>query len=40
MRAALTPDYVMGCKRILLSNDLYPALCAAQGAGGPSRPGA
>jgi cation diffusion facilitator CzcD-associated flavoprotein CzcO len=28
MRAALTPDYVMGCKRILLSNDFYPALCA------------
>ena len=26
LRAALTPDYVMGCKRILLSNDYYPAL--------------
>lgn len=26
LRAALTPDYVMGCKRILLSNDFYPAL--------------
>jgi cation diffusion facilitator CzcD-associated flavoprotein CzcO len=23
---ALTPDYTMGCKRILLSNDYYPAL--------------
>jgi cation diffusion facilitator CzcD-associated flavoprotein CzcO len=26
MRAALTPDYRIGCKRILLSNDYYPAL--------------
>ena len=26
LRAALTPDYRMGCKRILLSNDFYPAL--------------
>jgi cation diffusion facilitator CzcD-associated flavoprotein CzcO len=26
LRATLTPDYVMGCKRILLSNDFYPAL--------------
>ena len=26
LRAALTPDYVMGCKRILLSGDYYPAL--------------
>ena len=26
LRASLTPDYVMGCKRILLSNDFYPAL--------------
>jgi cation diffusion facilitator CzcD-associated flavoprotein CzcO len=26
LRAKLTPDYVMGCKRILLSNDYYPAL--------------
>ncbi len=26
LRAALTPDYVMGCKRILLSSDFYPAL--------------
>ena len=25
-RAALTPSYRMGCKRILLSNDFYPAL--------------
>ncbi|MEV7004430.1 NAD(P)/FAD-dependent oxidoreductase [Streptomyces sp. NPDC093982] len=26
MREALTPDYRIGCKRILLSNDYYPAL--------------
>ncbi|MGK5627128.1 flavin-containing monooxygenase [Streptomyces sp. URMC 123] len=26
LRAALTPDYTIGCKRILLSNDFYPAL--------------
>ncbi len=26
LRAKLTPEYVMGCKRILLSNDFYPAL--------------
>jgi cation diffusion facilitator CzcD-associated flavoprotein CzcO len=26
LRAALTPDYVMGCKRILLSDDYYAAL--------------
>ncbi len=26
LRAKLTPRYVMGCKRILLSNDYYPAL--------------
>jgi cation diffusion facilitator CzcD-associated flavoprotein CzcO len=26
LRAQLTPSYVMGCKRILLSNDFYPAL--------------
>ncbi len=26
LRAKLTPSYVMGCKRILLSNDFYPAL--------------
>jgi cation diffusion facilitator CzcD-associated flavoprotein CzcO len=28
LRATLTPDYVMGCKRILLSNDYYRALVA------------
>jgi cation diffusion facilitator CzcD-associated flavoprotein CzcO len=27
LRAALTPAYVMGCKRVLLSDDYYPALC-------------
>ncbi len=26
LRAKLTPDYTMGCKRILLSNDWYPTL--------------
>ncbi|GAB3808421.1 hypothetical protein GCM10027605_40900 [Micromonospora zhanjiangensis] len=26
LRAALTPNYTMGCKRVLLSNDWYPAL--------------
>ena len=26
LRAKLTPDYVMGCKRVLLSDDYYPAL--------------
>lgn len=28
LRAALTPDYQMGCKRILISDDFYPALSA------------
>lgn len=26
LRARLTPDYVLGCKRVLLSNDYYPAV--------------
>jgi cation diffusion facilitator CzcD-associated flavoprotein CzcO len=26
LRAAVTPAYTMGCKRVLLSNDYYPAL--------------
>lgn len=26
LRQKLTPDYVLGCKRVLLSNDYYPAL--------------
>ena len=26
LRRRVTPDYVMGCKRILISNDYYPAL--------------
>jgi cation diffusion facilitator CzcD-associated flavoprotein CzcO len=26
LREALTPDYEIGCKRVLLSNDFYPAL--------------
>lgn len=29
LRAKLTPDYTIGCKRIILSNTLYPALSAA-----------
>ena len=27
LRAALTPSYRLGCKRVLISNDYYPALC-------------
>lgn len=26
LRAKVTPDYLMGCKRVLISNDWYPAL--------------
>ncbi|WP_051580347.1 flavin-containing monooxygenase [Pseudonocardia acaciae] len=26
LRRALTPDYTLGCKRVLISNDYYPAL--------------
>lgn len=26
LRARLTPDYIMGCKRLLFSNDFYPAI--------------
>ena len=26
LRAALTPDYPMGCKRVIVSDDFYPAL--------------
>src|SRR5215471_2874870 len=26
LRRSLTPDYVMGCKRVLISDDYYPAL--------------
>jgi cation diffusion facilitator CzcD-associated flavoprotein CzcO len=26
LRAALTPDYTLGCKRLLMSNDYYPSL--------------
>jgi cation diffusion facilitator CzcD-associated flavoprotein CzcO len=26
LRAAVTPDYTIGCKRVLLSSDWYPAL--------------
>ncbi|GAA1975555.1 NAD(P)/FAD-dependent oxidoreductase [Microbacterium pumilum] len=28
LRAALTPDYAFGCKRVLLSDDFYPALAS------------
>lgn len=27
LRAKLSPNYAIGCKRILLTNDYYPALC-------------
>ncbi len=27
LRAKLTPDYELGCKRVLPSNEFYPALC-------------
>jgi cation diffusion facilitator CzcD-associated flavoprotein CzcO len=27
LRRKLTPDYLLGCKRVLLSNDYFPALC-------------
>jgi cation diffusion facilitator CzcD-associated flavoprotein CzcO len=27
LRAAVTPDFTIGCKRIILSSTLYPALC-------------
>ena len=30
LRAKLTPDYPLGCKRILISNDYYPALVQPQ----------
>lgn len=30
LRAALTPDYPLGCRRIIYSNDYYPALRAEQ----------
>lgn len=29
LRAKVTPDYTMGCKRVLISNDYYPALTQA-----------
>ncbi|VVO06379.1 flavin-containing monooxygenase [Pseudomonas fluorescens] len=29
LRRKLTPDYTLGCKRVLLSSTLYPALCRA-----------
>ncbi|MCR2783336.1 MULTISPECIES: NAD(P)/FAD-dependent oxidoreductase [unclassified Microbacterium] len=28
LRAALSPDYVFGCKRVLLSDDFYPAVAS------------
>ncbi|MES2817597.1 MAG: NAD(P)/FAD-dependent oxidoreductase [Pseudomonadota bacterium] len=30
LRGLLTPDYPLGCKRILISNDYYPALAQAK----------
>ncbi|MCJ8168922.1 flavin-containing monooxygenase [Atopomonas sediminilitoris] len=32
LRAKLTPDYPLGCKRILISNDYYPALTRSNAA--------
>ena len=29
LRAALTPDYAFGCKRVLLSDEFYPAVASA-----------
>jgi len=29
LRRRLTPDYLIGCKRVILSSTLYPALCRA-----------
>lgn len=29
LRAKVTPDYIMGCKRVLISNNYYPALAQA-----------
>ncbi|QBZ90732.1 NAD(P)/FAD-dependent oxidoreductase [Pseudomonas viciae] len=29
LRRRLTPDYLIGCKRVILSNTLYPSLCRA-----------
>ncbi|WP_414439515.1 flavin-containing monooxygenase [Burkholderia sp. 22PA0106] len=29
LRATVTPDYTLGCKRVLISNDYYPALTRA-----------
>jgi cation diffusion facilitator CzcD-associated flavoprotein CzcO len=29
LRAAATPDYEIGCKRVVISNDYYPALASA-----------
>lgn len=31
LREKLTPDYVMGCKRVLISNEYYPALVKKNG---------
>jgi cation diffusion facilitator CzcD-associated flavoprotein CzcO len=30
LRRALTPDYAFGCKRVLLSDDFYPAIASGQ----------
>ncbi|WP_327111365.1 NAD(P)/FAD-dependent oxidoreductase [Streptomyces sp. NBC_01341] len=44
MRTAVTPDYAVGCKRLLVSNDWYPALArphvqVRRGGVGEVRPG-
>ncbi|MEU1971275.1 NAD(P)/FAD-dependent oxidoreductase [Microbacterium sp. NPDC019599] len=36
LRALLTPDYAFGCKRVLLSDDFYPALASGRVALEPS----
>ncbi len=30
LRAALTPDYAFGCKRVLLSDAFYPAVASVR----------
>ena len=37
LRERLTPDFELGCKRILISNDWYPARVGAQRRGGQRR---
>lgn len=39
LREALTPDYAAGCKRVLLSDDFYPAVASGTVSVEPSPPG-